>query len=172
MLNRLLLIRIAFCVTTLVAVVPAFAQDSGSNPDEISLYLGSMLPNQIPGVTEILPVAGGRYGIGTRLGTFEFGGANSHASGIDFTTFEADLRGDFPVAEGLLGIGYGGFDYNWYSPIGSSNRQSETGFHVGVGAMMLASNTLWLRTDLKFMGGPGTSLYLLFGFVFRGVGGP
>lgn len=145
---------------------PAFAQDQGGG-DDVSLFLGSMLPNQIDGVTEILPVFGGRYGLGSRLGTIEFGLGNSHAEGVDFSTLSMSLRGDVPVGDGLEGLIYGGVDFNWYRPVEQTDRKSETGFHIGTGAMLMVSDSLWLRTDLKFMGGPGTSLYLLFGLLFR-----
>ncbi len=145
----------------------AYAQDSGGGADDISLYIGSMLPNQIDGVAEILPVFGGRYGFGTNIGTFEVGGANTHAAGVDFTTISGSLRGDIDLGDGMTGIIYAGADWNYYVPEGATERQSETGFHIGTGALMLVSNTLWLRSDLKFMGGPGTSLYLLFGILFR-----
>lgn len=170
--------RIRFAIlTSLIALTAAltpraaFAQDSGSTTDDISLYVGSMLPNQIDGVNEILPVFGGRYGFGTNIGTFEVGGANTHAEGIDWTQIEGSLRGDFDLGDGMSGLIYGGADWNWYIPAGASERQSETGFHIGTGALMSVTPNLSLRADLKFMGGPGTSLYLLFGVLFKSLGG-
>lgn len=150
----------------------AVAQDDAGGGEgggsEISLYLGTMLPNQIDGVSEILPLLGGRYGLRTAsLGTLEFGLTNTHAEGVDFTTFTGSIRADLPAMDGFFGIIYTGIDLNYYRPAGSEDRRTETGFHVGSGILMHASDTLWFRSDLKFMASPGTSLSLLFGLVFR-----
>lgn len=164
---------IAFAVFGSGLFVRAGAQSStSSTSDEISLYLGEYLPSGITGVTEILPVFGGRYGIGlNRLGLLEIGGFNSHAYGTDFTTGELSLRGSLPFGVGLDVLYYGGLDFNYYKPENQEERIKEMGYHIGAGAMMSITDSLWLRSDLKFMGGPGTSLYLLFGVVFRGAGG-
>lgn len=170
--------RFQILLITMVTLIVVFtsmsasAQDGGqAGGDEISLFLGSMLPNQIDGVTEILPVFGGRYSFGTTFGAIEAGAMNTHARGVDFTTAEVSLRGDVRASDGINGIIYVGVDANWYRPEGSTERKLESGLHLGTGMMMLVSNTVWLRTDLKFMGGPGTSLYLLLGLVFKGSGG-
>ncbi len=144
----------------------ARAQDANGR-DDFSFFVGHMLPNQIEGVTEILPVFGGRYAFAGSFGALEVGGQNSHAQGVDFTTLTVDVRGEIPVAQGISGLIYAGPVLNYYSQKNTSNRLTEYGLEVGVGAMMLVSDTLWLRGDLKFMGGPGTSLYLLFGLAFR-----
>lgn len=145
-------------------------EQTSSGGNEISLHTGSLLPNQIDGVTEILPVWGARYGLGTQLGVVELGGSNVHAQGVDFTTLTASLRGDVPLADQIQGIIYGGLDFNWYRPEAESERKSVTGVHVGTGLMMHVADTFWLRSELKFMGGPGTSLYIGFGVVFRAPG--
>ncbi len=145
------------------------AQEGGSaDGSEISLYLGSMLPNQIDGVTEILPIFGGRYGISTAsAGVLEFGLSNIHAEGVDFTTLSVSLRADLPAIDQFVGIFYGGLDLNYYRPATASSRTTETGLHIGTGLMMHTTDTLWFRTDLKFMASPGTSLSLLFGIVLK-----
>ncbi len=136
--------------------------------DEISLYLGQQLPSGIEGVTEILPVFGGRYGLQTaRIGVAEFGLFNTHAQGVDFTTLEASLRGSIETSPGVDVVYFGGLDFNYYRPENQEDRKTATGFHVGAGGMMQITNNLWLRGDLKFMGGPGTNLYLLGGIVFK-----
>lgn len=148
---------------------PVVAQSTGPGyGDDVSLFIGSMLPNQIDGVTEILPVFGGRYGLSTSAGFVDFGLANTHAEGVDFTTLSLSLRGEIPAGDGISGIVYAGADLNWYAPMHSESRKTDTGLHIGAGAMMLVTESFWLRSELKFMGGPGTSLYLLFGAVFRG----
>jgi hypothetical protein len=146
----------------------AMAQSTSAGSDEISFYLGEMLPSGIENVTEILPVFGGRYGLKTaRAGVAEFGLFNTHAAGVDFTTFEASLRGSIETTPGMDVVYFGGADVNYFRPENEDDRKTVTGFHVGAGGMMQVTDTLWLRGDLKFMGGPGTSLFLLLGIVFR-----
>ncbi len=153
----------------LLLVLPqsAFAQDSGGGSSEVSLFVGSHLPNQIDGVTEILPVFGGRYGIALGSGIAELGLSNSHAEGVDFTTLSTSMRADLPAIDQFMGSIYGGIDFNFYRPAGAEDRTTETGVHVGAAILMHASSTLWFRGDLKFAANPGTSLFLLFGIVFR-----
>jgi hypothetical protein len=165
------LIRSLLILCLVFGSTSAFAQDSVTGGNDISLYVGKMLPNQIDGVDEILPVFGGRYGLGFSFGLVEFGLANTHAEGVDFTTFETSYRYDLPLEEGLLVLVGGGLDLNYYKPEGESSRKTEVGLHVNTGAMMAISNAFWLRGDLKFMGGPGTSLSLLFGIVIRDTSG-
>lgn len=149
----------------------AIAQSAEAS-DEIGLYLGEQLPSGIDNVAEILPLFGFRYGIGTsKLGIIDLGLFNSHAHGIDFSTAEVSLRGDVPLGPGLEGLYYGGADFNYYKPVNQEERKSVFGYHVGAGAMMSVTDNLWIRGDLKLLGSPGTSLLLLFGFVFRSPSG-
>jgi hypothetical protein len=145
----------------------AFAQSDGAQGGDVSVFVGSFLPNQIEGVTEILPLFGGRVAFDSQAGAIEIGLANSHAYGVDFTILEMSLRGEFPLGEGMSGLAYAGGDLSWFIPIEETSRKTDTGLHFGGGAMMEISEGLWFRSEMKFMGSPGTSLSLLFGFVFR-----
>jgi hypothetical protein len=161
-----------FVVVSLVTGFNAHAQDSGTGGDDFGLFLGYMLPNQIDGVTDIVPIFGGRYAFGlSGVGALELEGMNTHSEGIDFTTIGASLRGEIPVMHGIHGIVYGGPDLHYYIPRGDTVRHTDYGVHVGIGGMMLVTDTLWLRTDLRFNGNPGTALLLLFGAMFRIPGG-
>jgi len=157
-------------IALLVFTTPRAASADESENDDISLFIGSMLPNQVDGVSEILPMFGGRYGFGTKIGTFELGGANAHAEGVDYTLVDGSLRGDFDLGDGMHGLIYGGMDWSYWIKERSTDRQSETGFHIGTGATMSVSPNVSLRADFKFLGGPGTSLWLLIGVMFRNSG--
>lgn len=165
------LILLALMVGFFTGLSDANAQEGGAESgSEISLFVGSLLPNQIDGVTEILPAFGGRYGFSTdRLGVAEFGLSNTHAEGVDFTIFSASLRADLPAIDQFIGSVYGGLDFSWYRPEGSEDRKTETGLHVGAAMAVMVSNTLWFRSDLKFNASPGTSMAIQFGLVFRGL---
>ncbi len=161
---------LAFIVAGFVFSSVAEAQEGGS--DDFSMFLGYMLPNQIEGVADIVPMFGGRYAFGlSGVGSVELEGMNTHSEGIDFTTLAASLRGEIPVMHGIHGIVYGGPDLHYYIPRGDTVRHTDYGVHVGIGGLMLVTDTLWLRADLRFNGNPGTALLLLFGAMFRMPGG-
>lgn len=163
---RLLTFIVLWC-SSVFLVTPALAQNDVPS-DEISLFVGTHLPSEIPNVTETLPVFGARYGIGTRrFGILELGASNTHAKGVDWTNFDVSLRGNALFDDGLVGIFYAGADANYYSPAGETKRKLEAGWHVGTGAMIMATNNLWFRGDIKFMGGPGSSLFAVLGLVFQ-----
>lgn len=164
------LMALAVLLGLLAGPHDAVAQEGGAEQaSEISLFVGSLLPNQIDGVTEILPVFGGRYGFSTdRLGVAEFGVSNTHAEGVDFTILSASLRADLPAIDQFIGSVYGGVDLSWFRPASSEDRKTETGLHVGAAMAIMVSDTLWFRSDLKFNASPGTSMALQFGLVFRG----
>ncbi len=160
--------RLLFCGLAFLAMpLLAGAQDAADGASELSFFVGSHLPNQIDGVTEILPVFGGRYGLPLGGGIAELGLSNSHAEGVDFSMLSASMRANLPTIDQFMGSVYGGLDINFFRPAGAENRTTETGVHVGAGLLMHASSTLWFRGDLKFAANPGTSLMLLFGIVFR-----
>jgi hypothetical protein len=149
----------------------AQAQDAESGTD-FSMFVGYMLPNQIEGVTEILPLFGGRYAYSFGGGAgMEITGENAHAMGVDWTSFGLNFRAELPVTSGVSALVYAGPDLHYYIPINDTARRVDYGAHFGVAALMLVTDTLWLRSDLKLAGNPGTSLSLLFGLMFRSAGG-
>ena len=159
---------VVLLLSLLIFVGQTAVADEAGGGDDFSFFLGEMLPNQIDGVRDILPVFGGRYAFGlSGPGAIEVGLQNSHAQGVDFTTLNLDFRAVFPAAPGISAAIYLGPALNYYSEKDSSNRLTATGIEFGVAGLMSVGDVLQLRADLKFMGGPGTSLYLLFGVVFR-----
>jgi len=166
------LTSVVFVVAGLVSGSSALAQGSGTGSDDFGMFFGYMLPNQIDGVADIVPMFGGRYAFGlSGVGSLELEGMNTHSEGVDFTSIGASLRGEIPVMQGIHGIVYGGPDLHYYIPRGDTVRHTDYGVHVGIGGLMLVNETLWLRTDLRFNGNPGTALLLLFGAMFRLPGG-
>lgn len=166
--------RVFICFVILASLGEARAQAGGEGGNnDFSFFLGYMFPNSIDNVTEVMPVFGGRYGFAMPFGVVEGEFTNTHSEGVDFTTFGANLRGDINLGQGLTALVYGGPDFHYYIPRGSTSRQTDLGVHFGVGGLMHVTDTLWLRTDLKFHGNPGTAMYLLFGVMFRSpTGGP
>lgn len=134
---------------------------------EFSGHIGTLLPNQIPGVTEILPAWGLRYSYPLTFGYLEGGVRDSHAKGVAFDVASIDMRFDMNTVEGFTNIFYVGYDMNAYLPANSNKRIWTGGAHLGSGLMMKVASTFWLRTDLSFAVSPGTSLYLGIGFAIR-----
>lgn len=157
-----------FALAAGLAAPPKAWAAAGADSDEISGHLGSSLPNQIEGVTEILPVFGFRY-------MYPFGGGfggevgleNVHAKGVDFTSATFDVRGDVDLGDRMMAVGYGGATFNYYSPVNQSDRIAEWGGNVGGAFMLGVTDNLWLRSDLRLSFNPGSSLYIGFGLAFR-----
>ncbi|MDZ4662152.1 MAG: hypothetical protein SGJ18_11100 [Pseudomonadota bacterium] len=133
---------------------------------EWGFHLGSFLPNQIDGITEILPMWGLRYGFKTKRGFIEAGADFSKAMGTRFSSLSLGVRGDIPV-QSLVGHVSLGLDIHQVIPPDTEHTTYLGGGHVGGGIMALVGGDVWFRTDMKFNFNPGTSLYIGFGFIFR-----
>lgn len=147
---------------------PLLAQGTSTRfGPEINGHIGTLLPNQIEGVTEILPCWGLRYShpIGGAIAEASY--RNSHAKGVDFDLMSLGLRLDMNTIDGFTNVFYGGYDMSSYIPEGQTQRTWKGGGHLGSGLMMHVASSFWLRTDLSFHVRPGTSLYLGLGFVIR-----
>lgn len=134
---------------------------------EYSFHVGSLLPNQIDGVTEILPTVGLRYAMPLNFGGLEAGFTNSHAHGVDYKLFSASFRGDLAPMPDLIALFYIGPDFHYYSPVNETRRVTNWGFHVGAGVEMHLGGPLYMRGDMKFNMNPGTALYIGFGVAVR-----
>ncbi len=145
-----------------------FAQATGANfGSEFNVQTGPMLPDQIQGVTEILPIWGFFYKVPMAGAGLEFGLLNSHAKGIDFTTVPVRGRFDLSIDKYLTAIIFAGPEINYYAEVNSTDRITVVGFHAGGGAMYHVLETLWFRFDMKYSANPGNSLYFGFGISFR-----
>lgn len=168
--------KIFATLTILLAGSTAFAQPdpggaskpAGSDaPFELGFHLGSLLPDQIDGVTEIMGLGGARMGYKFNPGSyFEGGIITGNGEGVKWKNIHMDVRMDIPV-EGLVGIAYVGADSTYYQGAGRSSSKLIFGGHAGGGIMAHVSGSMWFRGDMKFNFSPGTSLYIGAGFVFR-----
>jgi hypothetical protein len=161
-------------LTVILAVVCSTAgslraqeSEGTAGGSELSFHMGSILPNQIDGVTEILPAVGGRYGFPLNYGAIELGFLNAHAYGVDYKLISASFRGEMTPMPDISTLFYIGPDFHNYLPLGETTRQSEWGFHVGTGVQMHMGGPFWLRGDMKFNMNPGTALSIGFGIAIR-----
>jgi len=148
----------------------ALAQSEGGQTD-FSLFGGYLLPSQIQNVTDILPLFGARYAFNFTSVALELEAENAHAEGVDWTQAALSFRFSVPIDAGIEGLFYAGPDAIWYIPNGDTTRLLDLGFHAGVAGVAQVKDSLWLRADLKFVGNPGASLYILAGLMFRPSGG-
>lgn len=141
-----------------------------SSQDELHLHLGWIMPNQIENVTEIMPQWGLGYSIGNQTYLGDFMVFNANAAGVNWTTFVVGMRFQFSPFDQFYAAINTGLDLSWYIPEGQSSRRTDLGGHVGVQGMMYLAESLWMGTELRFLGGPGTSLYLGFTATLRSKG--
>ncbi|MCB0355659.1 MAG: hypothetical protein KDD40_01550 [Bdellovibrionales bacterium] len=133
---------------------------------ELGAHIGNILPNQVPGASEIQPQWGLRLGFGLGgSGTTEFTANAGNGEGVMWKQASISVRMDMPIEE-LVGQVFIGGDITMYE---TQTQAAKTfgGGHVGGGVMSLISRDLWFRVDMKFNINPGTSLFIGGGFLFR-----
>lgn len=167
---------------SLFAGLPARAQQEDDKKDILTpayilnAHLGTFLPNQINGVTEVLPMWSFGYGIPSRKGFLEFGADLANAKGLSYYIAHVGYRGDFQV-EDLLITADLGVDVHFYKqmdtidPNTGLNAQSPFsvygGGHISGGLLAHIGDQLWFKGIMKFNINPGASLYVGFGFELR-----
>jgi hypothetical protein len=151
----------------LISTSSAFAQRKEMVGSDIAIHGGFLLPNQIDGVTEIMPFWGLGYARDTSLGMMVFDFYNSNAKGVTFNTLSVSARGERLLADHVIGMILGGVSYNAYMPQGKSSFESVLGAHIGLSAMTYLAESAWISADLRFMASPGTSLSIGASLIFR-----
>ncbi|MCB9025079.1 MAG: hypothetical protein H6625_02070 [Bdellovibrionaceae bacterium] len=155
----------------LLAYSPLLLAQEGENVPfnanyELGAQIGSLLPNQVPGASEIQPQWGLRAGFGMGgAGTTEFTANAGNGEGVSWKQLSLSFRMDMPIEE-LVGIVYIGGDMIIYETL-TQEQKIFGGGHVGGGVMSVVSRDLWFRVDMKFNVNPGTSLFIGGGFTFR-----
>ena len=162
----LFLLGISFCFWPINS---AFAQTNMGT--EFNIQTGPMLPDQIHGVTEILPTWGFFYKVPMAGAGLEFGLLNSHSNGLDYTSLPIRGRFDISIDHYMTALAFAGPEINYYTEANSSNPMTVVGFHAGGGLMYHVLETLWFRFDMKYSVNPGDALYFGFGFSFRSAEG-
>ncbi len=133
---------------------------------ETGVQIGNILPNQFPGITEIMGLGG--IHTGYRMspnGFLESSFLTGQGYGASYKNLSASIRLDIPV-ETLVGIAYVGGNATYYKGAGQSTKLFGGG-HVGGGVMAALSGLVWFRGEMRFTINPGTSLFIGLGFVFR-----
>ncbi len=147
------------------ALMPIAKAAEESSFWSVTPHTGPLLPNQVDGISEIMPTAGLNLGLKAGRGLWELGTYFSNAYGAGYHNVAASYRIIMPM-EGLEAHLFGGLDFVRYRSVEFDTR-STLGAHAGVGVGAPLGSGIVLRTDMKFNVNPGTSLYVGFGLEVR-----
>jgi hypothetical protein len=157
----------ALCIIIIAELIfgtLAHAQSEAGSSDYVGFQLGTLLPSQVPGVTEILPTAQLSYGIPESFGWAEAAITDANAKGTSWCEVSAGIRSNVPM-QSLYGILFIGLDFQIYQPPqGSPNFYP--GGYVGGGFGTALTQALHIRTELKFNINPGIAMYFGFGLEY------
>jgi hypothetical protein len=141
------------------------AQDDSRASTELGVHSGPLLPSRISGVREIVPGWGLRASFPTGRGVFETDSFFGRGSGIEFNSLALDYRLD--VANSYLPVHFLlGLHVDQYKGVGKPWTVA-SGWHYGGGTSLKIAGPLSMRVDFKSRFGPGDSLYVGVGFVYR-----
>jgi hypothetical protein len=127
---------------------------------------GQILPNQIPGMTEIIGLGGARLGFRMAPRVFlETGFLTGNGEGVEYKNIFGSVRVDIPV-ETLVGVVFLGGDAINYKGV-DKDLKTFGGAHVGGGVQALLGGSVWFRSNMKFNVNPGTAMIIDFGLSFR-----
>ncbi len=164
-------IRLGLLIFSLGITPSAWSQVTSGNANgygiEYGLATGVLLPDQIEGVTEVLPYWTARmaWSIGGWK-SLEISGANATAEGVRYNRASLSLRTEIPMDQ-MSALLFLGVDGHYLKPEGETSYDFVGGGHVGAGMTALIGDMLWLRTDMNFSLNPGVGLWIGFGFVLR-----
>jgi hypothetical protein len=193
--NILSLPRLLSVALVLSAALPVFAQteqNSDTLPasfsqmnEDASLGCALFLPGNIPGITEMMSLCGGRYAFRVApQGMVESQLLMGAGKAQKYYLLSVHYRYDFMASDNNIASFYGGLDlHDAVSPIrdinGSPYDSSSTlyvGVHIGGALWWEITDTFLLRTDLQLNVNPGTALIVFVSAVLRfgsgGGGGP
>ncbi|MEO0335524.1 MAG: hypothetical protein AAF202_03985 [Pseudomonadota bacterium] len=133
---------------------------------EVTPSGGQILPNQIPGMTEIIGLGGARFGFRVAPRVFvETGLLAGNGEGVLYRNLFSSVRVDIPI-ETLVGVVFGGVDAINYEGV-DKDLKTFGAAHVGGGVQALLGGNVWFRSNMKFNVNPGTAMIIDFGLSFR-----
>jgi len=139
--------------------------ETSSQGFEYGLHIGKLLPNDISGITEIIPLWGARLGHSWSRYHLEAGYMSGSDLGVEWSNAHFGLRLDLPI-EQLVGFVTFGADLQRYKPLNESTSVTSGGYFGG-GILSKIDPDIWFRIDMKFNVKPGTSMYFGLGIMIR-----
>jgi hypothetical protein len=130
---------------------------------EVGVVCGEYLPNQIPGITELMALCGGRIGLKVSDGLFfepQLLAGAGHAQ--RYVLGSGSIRGDFQLEDFVISSDIGADIHYATQPIPTGGEQTNIYFggHIGGSIWFEFSKFFALRTDMQFFLNPGTSLFV------------
>lgn len=153
-------------------------QGSSSGYFDLGIKTGSLLPYDIEGVRDLLPMWGLMMGhpISSSL-SMEYDTLFANAKGVKYYILSLSFRHDFVVGNVLPLFFLLGVDGHYYKRRDSygeitGNRteydfQGSGGWHLGFGTETLIYGNIHFRTDFKMGFSPGRQLIVSIGTVYR-----
>ena len=140
--------------------------ESGSSKRRkgFSVSFVKLLPNQIAGATEIVTLGNISLYMPISRQDLIFGYTTGSGSGVEWSDFSISTTSNVKIAD-LDSFVYIGADLVNYTTSVANNR-TEFGGHVGGGVEFYLNETVTFRSEMKFNVNPGTSLLVMFGFMF------
>ncbi|MCB0390993.1 MAG: hypothetical protein KDD58_06875 [Bdellovibrionales bacterium] len=140
-----------------------------ANYYELGAQTGSMLPFSISNVEETYPVVGVWWAHPTHYGHIDWLLQSAKAKGVTWYEAMFSLRIDFSVYDFFSGYFRLGPQFVHYQAANSSSSDFETtyGAHAGFGSYIQMAGPYWGRVDFKFGWGPGSTMDITFGIVYR-----
>ncbi len=141
-------------------VTSAFAQ-SEPKGSGVTIFVGPLLPKNIPVTDEILHAWGMRFSSERAAGRFiEAGFTLSNTEKTSYRDYSLSLRGDIPVndltAFFLAGLNLTSFKNTYYG-----------GVHLGGGLLTSLSESAFFRIEMRANFHPGTALLFAFGLEYH-----
>jgi hypothetical protein len=156
------------------------AQQFAANSNDASFGCALLLPSNVPGITQLMSLCGGRYAFRVAPeGMLEAQLVGGAGQAQKYYMGSFSYRGDIALDDMMASI-YGGVDIiDAVSPIQDSfgNNIDSTstfylGVHAGVALWWEISSSFFLRSDLQVNYSPGTTLLVFISGVYRwGSGG-
>ncbi|HEX4925168.1 MAG TPA: hypothetical protein VFV50_13830, partial [Bdellovibrionales bacterium] len=142
----------------------------GSRSAQLGVNTGPFLVSGVSGVREILPFVGVRLGLPFRKMYFEATAMSGRTQGIEYHQGDVGFRFDFEL-DFIQYFALLGADFHYWKRVPTEWQEfpyrSGQGWHTGMGLFYPISEALSFRNDFKVNFGPGTSLYVSFGFVYH-----
>ncbi|MCB0378598.1 MAG: hypothetical protein KDD33_08910 [Bdellovibrionales bacterium] len=141
---------------------------------DIGVKAGSFLPYDIPGVRDLLPMWGIKFGHPISKGLiFEYDFDFAHAKEVSYNLGYFSIRHNFMIGKVIPLHFLFGADVHHYKRKPTSLTHTEfpwkvtTGWHAGVGGETQIYADLIGRMDFRMGFGPGRQLSILFSLILR-----
>jgi len=160
-------------LSLLIASQSAMADFEFKQPetDEVALTVGTWLPwGGIRGVIDQYRMWALSYYHPSSIWNLEYQFLNARGLGVTFYSLSAGIRVDIEIEKTLELFLLGGLDYHYYQRAPYFGQEfsyvSSGGIHLGFGGFYAIAERLKLRFELKFLNGPGKSIYVGVGPAF------